>query len=91
MTGQNPERTRYQLIHLHRAGQGQHVAAFPVGNADLVLCERADDVFQRQALTPTSTEVVQQQLRLLRPRRPRSTAVVPETRDYGTRRVQAFL
>jgi len=51
---------RNEVVHLHRAGQRQHVTAFLTGDGDLVLGEGTGDFLQRQAVLSDLDEVVQQ-------------------------------
>jgi hypothetical protein len=51
---------RYEVIHRHPAGQGQHFPALLVGDGDRVLGQRADDLFQRKALLSHLDEMVKQ-------------------------------
>ena len=48
-----------EIIHVHCGGQGQHVAAFLVGDGRLGLGERPGDFLQGQAVFADFDEVVQ--------------------------------
>ena len=55
-----PERAAYQIVHLHPAGQRQHVAPVLVGDFSPVLEECAADFLQREPVFAHLDEVVKQ-------------------------------
>jgi hypothetical protein len=55
-----PERLRYEVIHLQPADQGQHVAALLIGDGPSGPGERASGLFQRQAIFSYLDKVIRQ-------------------------------